>query len=76
MRIDIDRTRCEAYGVCAQSAPGLFRLDQDGEPVVLTPTVGEDLVPAALLAEKSCPMQAIRIDSVPATTNPSRKDHR
>jgi ferredoxin len=61
MRVDVDRSRCEGYGVCVQSAPGIFALDDDGESVVLTPEAGPELEPGAVLAEKSCPMQAVRI---------------
>lgn len=61
MHIDIDRDVCEGFGVCAQSAPDVFALDDEGDPVVLKPEVDPDLVPGVSLAEQSCPMQAVRI---------------
>ncbi|WP_181780862.1 ferredoxin [Pseudonocardia pini] len=60
MHIDIDRGRCEGYGVCVQSAPDLFDLDDEGDPVILRADVDGDLTDAAALAERSCPMQAVQ----------------
>ncbi len=60
MHIDIDRERCEGYGVCVQSAPDIFDLDDEGDPVVLRADVDRALTEGAVLAERSCPMQAVR----------------
>lgn len=59
MHVDIDRDRCEGYGVCAQSAPEVFELDDEGDPVVLRSEVEGELADGAVLAERSCPMQAV-----------------
>ncbi|GHE80397.1 ferredoxin [Amycolatopsis deserti] len=61
MHIDIDRELCEGYGVCVQSAPEVFALDDEGDSVVLRPEVDGDLEQGVVLAEKSCPMQAVRL---------------
>lgn len=62
MHIDIDRDRCKGYGVCVQSAPEIFDLDDEGDPVVLKSEVDPADSPGAVLAEKSCPMQAVRLN--------------
>jgi ferredoxin len=31
MRIDVDWDRCEAHGICADQAPKVFSLDDEGE---------------------------------------------
>jgi ferredoxin len=59
MRIDIERTLCAGYGVCAQSAPEVFALDENSEPVILKSEVDGEMSQSALLAEQSCPMQAV-----------------
>jgi ferredoxin len=61
MRIEIDRELCEGYGVCVQSAPDLFALDDEGNSEILQADVPADLERGAMLAEKSCPMQAVRL---------------
>ena len=60
MHIDIDRGRCEGYGVCVQSAPDIFDLDDEGDPVVLQPDIDGALTEGASLAERSCPMNAVQ----------------
>ena len=61
MRVEIDRNRCESYGVCVQSAPDIFALDDEGDSVVLTPEVTDEMTSGAAMAERSCPMQAVRL---------------
>ncbi|WP_109529334.1 ferredoxin [Nocardia aurea] len=61
MRINIDQSLCEGYGVCVQSAPEIFALDDDGDSVVLSPHVAGELESSAVLAERSCPMHAVRL---------------
>ena len=60
MRIKLDRTLCDGFGVCARHAPGYFSLDDwgyaslqgDGE----IPAEDHDAVTRALL---DCPVHAI-----------------
>jgi ferredoxin len=59
MRIDINRDTCMSYGVCVQSAPDLFALDDDGDPVVLRPEADEGAAPPAQLAQRSCPTNSV-----------------
>ena len=55
-RVEIDRTLCIGYGLCAQTAPRSLRLDADGIAETVAEVVDdEDVVEAALV----CPMSAI-----------------
>jgi ferredoxin len=60
MRIRLDRTLCDGFGVCAKHAPEYFSLDDWGYASLIgTGTVGdgdEDAVKRALL---DCPVHAI-----------------
>lgn len=62
MKIQVDSTKCDAYGLCAESAPQLFELDDFGYAAVLGGgLVGEDDRTAARTAIEACPVKAIRV---------------
>lgn len=61
MRVVIERNRCEGHGFCEQVAPAVYRLDDEGEVVVLS---GDGPIPAeledqALAGARSCPVAAL-----------------
>jgi ferredoxin len=62
MKIQVDSTKCDAYGLCAEKAPHLFELDDFG---YATASHGGIVAPAdADLAREAvdvCPAGAIRI---------------
>jgi len=58
IRVEIDRTLCIGYGLCARTAPGSLRLAADGiAEAVPGAQHGEDVVEAAA----TCPMEAIAV---------------
>ncbi|WP_226356096.1 ferredoxin [Pseudonocardia sp. ICBG601] len=60
MKLNIDRDRCEGYGLCAEAAPQLMHLGDDGDLVLDVPDVPTS---AALVAEEAvrvCPVAALR----------------
>jgi len=59
LHIDVNRATCMSYGVCVQSAPELFALDGEGDPVVLQPEPQADAQAAAELAQRSCPTNSV-----------------
>jgi len=61
MHVEIDHVLCVGYGVCVQSAPEVFAINDDGESAVTRPDVDGELESVTRLAEVSCPMQAVRI---------------
>ncbi|GEL21776.1 ferredoxin [Pseudonocardia sulfidoxydans NBRC 16205] len=62
MRLTIDRDRCEGYGLCADSAPELMHLDDDGELVLDHEDVPAPSSAAAETAVRVCPVAALRAD--------------
>jgi ferredoxin len=60
MRIRLDRTLCDGFGVCAKHAPGYFSLDDWGYASLIgdgtVPEADHDAVKRALL---DCPVHAI-----------------
>jgi ferredoxin len=61
-KVEVDRDLCQAYGVCAQIAPEVYELDDDGYVI----RVGNGAVTPALLgraqeAADACPVRAIRL---------------
>lgn len=68
MKIRLDRTRCDGFGICARHAPRHFSLDDWGyaslEGDGSVPPAEQDGVLRALL---DCPVHAIRTVGDPAT---------
>ena len=61
MRVVVDRDRCEGYGRCAETAPEVFELRDDGQSHALLDRPGEELRGKVERAVRLCPRQAIRI---------------
>ena len=62
MRVAVDRDLCEANGVCAGLAPGVFDLDDDDYLHILVAEVPDSLGGAVRSAVASCPKQALRLE--------------
>jgi ferredoxin len=63
MKLAVDLRRCEGHGLCAQAAPDLFQINDDGDMVVL---IDGELVPAdqetaAADAARVCPVGALSV---------------
>ncbi|MBY8339318.1 ferredoxin [Streptomyces spinosirectus] len=61
MKLLLDSTRCQGYGLCQEPAPDLIDLDEWGyaQPrVAEVPADGEDIAAAAVAA---CPNSALRL---------------
>jgi ferredoxin len=62
MKVQVDSAKCDAYGLCAETAPELFELDDFGYALArdggAVPPGEETTVEAAI---KVCPVQAIRV---------------
>lgn len=60
MRIRLDRTMCDGFGICAKHAPEYFSLDDWGYASLIGDgTVQESDRPAVLRALLDCPVHAI-----------------
>jgi ferredoxin len=64
VRIEVDRTLCEANERCVRIAPGIFSLDDDEQLHITPPAddVDADLVAKAVA---SCPRNALSSDVPP-----------
>ena len=62
MKIEIDRNRCEGHGQCAEQAPALFTIDDDGELIYQREgqEVPDALVGPARSAIDACPVAALK----------------
>ncbi len=63
MKLSVEFGRCEGHGLCEEAAPELFRLDDEGDLLVLYDTsadipAGQE--PAAERAVRVCPVGALR----------------
>lgn len=59
MKIRVDGTRCQAYGLCNEYAPSLFELDDWGYASVAGAAVSGEDEAAAHKAIEECPARAI-----------------
>lgn len=59
-KVVVDELMCEGHGRCEDTAPEVFRLEDDDVSRVLVDEVPEDQVEAVEQAIRVCPRQAIR----------------
>lgn len=59
MKIVIDRALCQGHGQCEETAPTLFRVDDDGVAVALKDAETADEITLAREAIRRCPADAI-----------------
>ena len=59
LKVTVNLARCIASGDCAEIAPGVFRLDNDGKSEVYNPSGAADAV--VLAAARACPAKAILV---------------
>jgi ferredoxin len=77
MKIRLDRTVCDGFGICAKHAPGYFSLDDWGYASVIGDgTVAEADRHAVMRALLDCPVHAITEigDRRPSAHHPSLGD--
>lgn len=68
MRLEIDWTRCDGHGLCAQLLPERITLDDHGFPVIPDRDVPHALLGHVRRAVAVCPQLALRLER-PAPTN-------
>lgn len=60
MKVKLDRTMCDGFGICAKHAPEYFSLDDwDYASLIGDGTVADDDRPAVTRALLDCPVHAI-----------------
>lgn len=60
-RIEFDQDRCEGHGLCEETAPEVYRLDDDGELELLVEEVPAHLHAKADAGARVCPVAALRL---------------
>ena len=60
VKLSIDRDRCAGYGLCAESAPELMHLDDEGELVLDYEDVPPGSASVAESAVRVCPVAALK----------------
>jgi ferredoxin len=62
MKLVLDQTACQGYGLCSQEAPDLVDLDDWGYAGLLTDgTVPADRLEVAQKAIAACPVAALKV---------------
>ncbi|GAA3047997.1 ferredoxin [Streptomyces glomeratus] len=61
MKLLLDSTRCQGYGLCQEPAPELIELDDWGYAQVRESAVPQDGEEAAAAAVAACPNSALRL---------------
>lgn len=59
--VTIDENRCEGHGLCQDTAPDIFELNDDGVAVVLHHPIPPALTRQAEAGVRVCPVAALRI---------------
>jgi ferredoxin len=59
--LEVDRAKCCGYGMCAEVAPDVFSLDENGIVVANMTEVPDDLLDSAEEAAYLCPAEVITI---------------
>jgi ferredoxin len=62
MRVVVNRTLCESFGVCTGVAPEVFDLGDDDILVILDENPSAEVRPKVEEAVRLCPKQALSIE--------------
>lgn len=66
LRINAERSKCCGYGLCAQIAPQIYKLDENGLVYLDSATFSLDLEEEAREGAAACPAEAIVVELVTA----------
>ncbi|WP_448628586.1 ferredoxin [Geodermatophilus sp. URMC 64] len=62
MRIAADRERCEGHGLCADTAPEVYDLDDEAVVVLRHEVVPHEMERGAEAGARVCPVAALRVE--------------
>jgi ferredoxin len=62
MKIHVDRTKCTGHGVCESFAPNLFEVNDDGDMVLNSDVVPDEMVDDVRQAVDGCPPLALSLE--------------
>lgn len=61
MMIDVKLPACEGHGLCAQTAPQIYELDEEGYVRLLVNEIPPELESAAEAGARVCPVAALTV---------------
>lgn len=61
MKICVDRELCMNSGMCTQTAPDIFGMDEEGALIILKEEVPEEHILAVEDAAACCPVSALQL---------------
>lgn len=61
MKVEVDFDRCEGHGVCMETLPEIFQVNDDGYLKLLTESVRSDQEGGVRLAVERCPARALKL---------------
>lgn len=61
MHIDVNLAACEGHGLCAQVAPSVYEVDDEGYVRMLVTEITPDLEDAAAAGARVCPVAALKV---------------
>jgi ferredoxin len=62
MKIQVDYTKCTGHGVCESFAPNLFEINDDGDLVLKSDIVPDEMLDDVHQAIDACPTLALRLE--------------
>jgi len=62
MRAIIDEDACTGCGLCEETCPEVFKLNDDGVATVIVDEIPEDVLESAEEAAENCPVEAIKLE--------------
>ncbi|GAA2130636.1 ferredoxin [Actinomadura napierensis] len=61
MKIETNRAACEGHGLCEQTAPDIYALDEQGYVYVRVPEIPPGLEASAEAGARVCPVAALQV---------------
>lgn len=61
MRVSADTARCEGHGLCEETAPGMYELDENAVVTVIHEEVPPELERLAEAGERRRPVAALKL---------------
>lgn len=61
MRIDVNLAACEGHGLCAQVAPNVYEVDDEGYVRMLVTGITSELEDAAAAGARVCPVAVLKV---------------
>jgi ferredoxin len=63
-QVEVDRSRCCAYGICAEICPEIYKRDAAGFVYISSPDIPPALLDRAREGAEACPQLAITVTDV------------